>query len=227
MTRLPRSFFARPTLLVARELLGQRLVKVERGRRLAGLIAEVEAYIGEEDLACHARAGRTPRTEVMYWPPGHLYVYFTYGMHWMMNVVTERENFPAAVLLRGMVPAEGMTTMKRRRGRADHLTDGPAKIAQALGVDKRWNGADLCARDSDIFVEEADAVPDSGVATAPRVGLGGTPEPWLSKLWNFSVDGLFETGLRLAAGRDMASRTPRSAAQLYRPQPHKVGKIRR
>ncbi len=187
MARLTRSFFARPTLVVARELLGQRLVKVERGRRLSGIITEVEAYLGEEDLACHARAGRTSRTEVMYWPPGHLYVYFTYGVHWMMNVITERENFPAAVLLRGIVPTEGLTTMRRRRGRVDHLTDGPAKIAQALGVDKRWNGADLCARDSDIFVEEADAVPDSDVATAPRVGLGNTPEPWLSKPWNFSV----------------------------------------
>lgn len=187
MTRLSRSFFARPTLVVARELLGQRLVKVERGRRLSGLITEVEAYIGEDDLACHARAGRTPRTEVMYWQPGHLYVYFTYGMHWMMNVVTERNGYPAAVLLRGIAATEGVAAMRRRRGRAEHLTDGPAKIAQALGVDKRWNGADLCARDSDIFIEEGDRVADSDVATAPRVGLGGTPEPWLSQPWNFSV----------------------------------------
>lgn len=187
MPRLPRSFFARPTLTVARELLGQRLVKAERGRRLAGIISEVEAYIGEEDLACHARAGRTRRTEVMYRKPGHLYVYFTYGMHWMINIVTERDGFPAAVLLRGIVAAEGIETMRRRRGRSDHLTDGPAKIAQALGIDRRWNGADLCDPDSGIFIERVGPAPDSSVAAAPRVGLGNTPEPWLSQPWNFSL----------------------------------------
>ncbi|MBM4424204.1 MAG: DNA-3-methyladenine glycosylase [Chloroflexi bacterium] len=187
MPRLPRSFFARPTLTVARELLGQRLVKVERGKRLSGLISEAEAYIGEEDLACHAKAGRTPRTDVMYRKPGSLYVYFTYGMHWMMNIVTEREGFPAAVLLRGMIPDEGIATMRRRRGRRDHLTDGPAKIAEAMGIDKRWNGIDLCDPDSDLFIEPCRPVPDSLVGAAPRVGLGGAPEPWLSQPWNFSI----------------------------------------
>ncbi len=187
MPRLPRSFFARPTLMVARELLGQRLVKVERGKRLAGIITEVEAYIGEDDLACHAKVGRTQRTEVMYAPAGHLYVYFTYGMHWMLNIVTEPEGFPAAVLLRGMIGTESIETMRRRRGRVDHLTDGPAKIAQALGIGKRWNGTDLCAPDSDVFIERAKPVPASLVVTAPRVGLGNTPEPWLGKPWNFSV----------------------------------------
>ncbi|MEK7276099.1 MAG: DNA-3-methyladenine glycosylase [Chloroflexota bacterium] len=187
MPRLPRSFFARPTLTVARELLGQRLVKVERGRRLAGIIVEVEAYIGEEDLACHARAGRTQRTQVMFGPPGHLYVYFTYGMHWMINLVTEREGFPAAALLRTVLPVEGVATMLQRRGRSDHIADGPAKIAQAFAIDKRWNGADLCAHDAEVHIEKAPALPDSVVRAAPRVGLGNTPEPWLSKKWNFSV----------------------------------------
>jgi len=187
-SRLPRSFFARPTLTVARELLGQRLVKVERGRRLSGLIIEVEAYVGEADLACHARVGRTQRTEVMYWQAGHLYVYFTYGMHWLMNFITEGEGFPAAVLLRAIAPTEGEAAMLRRRnGRRDHLTDGPAKVTQALAIDKRWNGCDVCAPGSALFIEAADPVPDPGVAAAPRVGLGQTPEPWLSKLWNFSV----------------------------------------
>ena len=197
MTRLRRSFFARPTLTVASELLGQRLVKVERGRRLVGLIAEVEAYIGEEDLACHARVGRTQRTQVMFGPPGHLYVYFTYGMHWMINLVTEREGFPAAALLRAVLPVEGMATMIQRRGRSDHLADGPAKIAQAFAIDKRWNGIDLCAPDSDVFIEKADAVPDSAVRAAPRVGLGNTPEPWLSKKWNFSIAVEFRQPLRV------------------------------
>ena len=93
-SRLPRSFFSRPTLEVARAILGQRLVRLEGGMRLAGYITEAEAYIGETDLGCHAEAGRTPRTAVMFGLPGHAYVYFTYGMHWMLNFVTEAEGFP-------------------------------------------------------------------------------------------------------------------------------------
>lgn len=189
MPRLPRSFFARPTLTVARELLGQRLVKIEGGTRLGGIITEVEAYIGEKDLACHARAGRTARTEVMYWSAGHLYVYFTYGMHWMMNFITERDGFPAAVLLRALVADEGITVMRSRRKKSDHLTDGPAKISQALAIDKRWNGVDICAADSKLFIESTHGVAASPVLRSPRVGLGSTPEPWLSKRWNFSIKG--------------------------------------
>ena len=112
---LPREFYNRPTLTVARELIGARLVRILDGQKLVGLITEAEAYIGEGDLACHAKAGRTPRTQVMYGPPGHAYVYFTYGNHWMLNVVTERENFPAAVLIRAIQPIEGVETMSARR----------------------------------------------------------------------------------------------------------------
>lgn len=187
MPRLLRAFFARPTLTVAHGLLGQRLVKVEKGKRLAGIIIQVEAYIGEEDMACHASVGRTPRTEVMYSEPGHLYVYFTYGMHWMINVVTEREGFPAAVLLRAIAPTEGLEIMQRRRNRPNGLTDGPAKIAQAFGIDRRWNGIDLCDPTSSLFIEILKPMPAYSVRSAPRVGLGSTPEPWLSKAWNFSL----------------------------------------
>ncbi len=184
MPRLALSFFARPTLAVARDLLGQRLVHRLNGRRLSGLIVETEAYIGETDLACHARHGRTPRSEVMYGAPGHAYVYFTYGMHWMLNFVTEREGFPAAVLIRALVPLTGIAEMQRRRGR-DPLADGPAKLTQALGIDKRLNGADLCRRATVLFVEAGPGARDREVVRGPRVGLGDTPEPWLSKNWNF------------------------------------------
>lgn len=187
MSRISRAFFARPTLTVARQLLGQRLVCLRRGKRLSGIITEVEAYIGEDDLACHARVGRTQRTEVMYGQPGHLYVYFTYGMHWMLNIVTEAEGFPAAVLLRAVEPEEGIGLMRQRRGRADHLADGPAKLAQAFGIDKRWNGIDLCAPDSPLFIEKRSTPARSRILTAPRVGIGSTPEPWLTKPWNFSM----------------------------------------
>jgi DNA-3-methyladenine glycosylase len=185
MPRLPRGFFARPTLEVARELLGQRLVRLWNGERLAGLISETEAYIGEADLACHARFGRTPRSQVMYGPPGHAYVYFTYGMHWMLNFVTEAEGFPAAVLIRGMLPCGGVEVMRRRRGPDAALADGPAKLTQALGIDKRLNGCDVCARDAMLFVEKAPRVPDALILRGPRVGLNHTPEPWRSKAWNF------------------------------------------
>jgi len=188
--RLPRSFFARPTLTVARELLGQRLVLVRNGRRLAGTITETEAYIGEADLACHARAGRTARNAVMYGPPGCAYVYFTYGMHWCLNFVTEREGFPAAVLLRAITPVEGLAAMRRRRGpgREAHLADGPAKLTQALGIDRRLNGHDLCGPDARLFVERTARPRGARVRAAPRVGLNNTPEPWRSKRWNFRLN---------------------------------------
>jgi DNA-3-methyladenine glycosylase len=188
MSRLTVDFFDRPTLTVARELIGKRLIKVEGRTRLGGLISEVEAYIGESDLACHARHGRTPRTDVMYWRAGHLYVYFTYGMHWMMNFITEREGYPAAVLLRAIAPVEGLPLMQQRRGRYDQVSDGPGKVTQALGIDKSWNGYDLCVRGAKLFIEdEAHGVAASAVQRTPRIGLGATPEPWLSKKWNFKM----------------------------------------
>src|SRR5512139_1774349 len=113
--RLTRSFYAHPTRQLAQALLGCRLVRRWPGQRLSGIIVETEAYIGETDLACHARAGRTLRTEVMYGQPGRAYVYFTYGMHWMLNVVSEAEHFPAAVLIRALEPQEGMDLMLRFR----------------------------------------------------------------------------------------------------------------
>lgn len=200
MSRLPREFFARPTLEVARDLLGARLVRVEaEGQRVAGLIVETEAYIGEADQGCHARAGRTPRTAVMYGPPGHAYVYFTYGMHWLFNVVTEQEGFPAAVLVRALLPTEGLERIAaRRQGQSPRRwTDGPAKLCQALGIDGAFHGLDLCAPDAPLFLEEGLAVPDAWVRTGPRIGLNSVPEPWKSIPWRFylSREGL----ARLAA----------------------------
>jgi DNA-3-methyladenine glycosylase len=185
--RLGCQFFNRPTLQVARQLLGARLVRLEGGERTAGLIVETEAYIGEEDLGCHASAGYTPRTQVMYGLPGHAYVYFTYGMHWMLNFVTEKEGFPAAVLIRGIVPAEGTDRIaSRRAGRPrDEWTNGPGKICKALGINRLQNGADLCAPEAELFVEYGVNIPDSSVTNSPRVGLYSVPEPWKSVPWRF------------------------------------------
>jgi DNA-3-methyladenine glycosylase len=143
--RLGRSFFARPTLDVARDLLGRILV-LKKGRRLLAVrLVEVEAYLGDgADPASHAHEGKTPRNAQMYETPGRLYVYFSYGMHHCMNVVCESRGVAGAVLLRAGEPLAGEASMRRRRGRGGHeLTNGPAKLCEALGVDLAWNGLDL------------------------------------------------------------------------------------
>jgi DNA-3-methyladenine glycosylase len=185
--RLDRAFFDRPTLQVARELLGTRLVRLEGGQRTAGIIVETEAYIGEDDLGCHAHVGNTPRTRVLYGPPGRSYVYFTYGNYWMLNFVAEKEGFPAAVLIRGIVPTEGIERIaERRAGRPQkQWTDGPGKICIALAINRMQNDADLCAPEAELFVELAETIPDSSVTIGPRVGLNSVPEPWKSIPWRF------------------------------------------
>jgi len=187
MNIIPRSFYARPTLTVARELIGARLVRVLDGVKLVGLITETEAYISEKDLACHAKAGLTPSTAPMYGESGHAYVYFTYGNHWMLNVVTEREGFPAAVLIRAIQPIEGVGIMSERRQGGD--TFGPGKLTQALGITKSENQVDLTETTSSLWIEAAAKIPNKNVTKGPRVGLNNTPEPWLSKPWRFLVKG--------------------------------------
>jgi DNA-3-methyladenine glycosylase len=184
---LPRDFYNRPTLQVARALIGTRLVRILEGKKLVGLITETEAYISEKDLACHAKAGLTPRTKVMFGEPGHAYVYFTYGNHWMLNVVTEKEGFPAAVLIRAIQPIEGVDIMMERRQGRD--TFGPGKLCQAMGIGKGENGVDLTTSASGLWIEAGVKVPNSLVTKGLRVGLNNTPEPWLSKPWRFLVKG--------------------------------------
>jgi DNA-3-methyladenine glycosylase len=185
--RLSRDFFDRPALQVARELIGTRLVRLEGGARTAGIIIETEAYIGEEDLGCHAHVGYTPRTRVLYGPPGHAYVYFTYGNYWMLNFVAERQGFPAAVLIRGIVPVEGVDRIAARRAGKpqEHWTDGPGKICIALAINRAQNDLDLCSPEAEIIVEFGQPIPDSSVTIGPRVGLNSVPEPWKSIPWRF------------------------------------------
>lgn len=184
---LLREFYNRPTLKVARELIGARLIRILDRQRLVGIITETEAYIGENDLGCHAKAGRTARTAVMFGPPGHAYVYFTYGNHWMLNVVTQREGYPAAVLLRAIQPIEGAEVISARRNGRD--TFGPGKLTQALGITKSENGVDLTQTGSGLWIEAGQNVRDPLVTKGPRVGLNTVPEPWKSKPWRFLVDG--------------------------------------
>jgi len=180
---LPVSFYSRPTLTVARELLGGHLVRMLDGQRLEGEIVETEAYIGESDLGCHAKAGKTARTAVMYGRAGIAYVYFTYGRHWMLNAVTEAQGFPAAVLIRAIRPLEGVEVIHRRRHGRD--TNGPAKLTQALGIGGAQNGVDLTRRDGPLWIEAGALIRDESVTIGPRVGLYSVPEPWKSKPWRF------------------------------------------
>lgn len=184
---LPTAFYDRDAVVVARDLLGMRLVRSLAGQRIAGTIVETEAYRGEDDLACHARAGRTLRTTVMYGPPGRAYIYFTYGMHWLLNCVTGAEGFPAAVLLRVILPTEGLELIARHRaGRpADQWCSGPAKLTQALAVDGHLNGCDLTLPGGELWIEAGQPLPSDAVRMLPRVGINTVPEPWLSMPWRF------------------------------------------
>ena len=187
---LPPSFYNRDVLVVTRELLGQRLVRCLNGRRISGIITEVEAYRGEEDLACHARAGRTPRTEVMYGEPGLAYVYFTYGMHWLLNAVCGPAGTPAAVLIRAIRPLEGVDVIAANRANVKPAlwTNGPGKICRALQIDGQHNGRPLTAAESGLWIEPGEPIRDDQVKTGPRVGIDSVPEPWLSMPWRFQID---------------------------------------
>jgi DNA-3-methyladenine glycosylase len=188
--RLSRSFYSQTTRQLAQALLGCCLVRRWQGQRLSGLIVETEAYLGETDLACHAHVGRTARNAVMYGKPGLVYVYFTYGRHWLLNVVSEAEDFPAAVLIRALEPREGLEVMRQHRPvlHPIELCRGPAKLTQALRIDQALNGVDLCNRQGELWIESGERVPSRSVGRGPRVGLGVTPEPWKSKPWRYWVE---------------------------------------
>jgi DNA-3-methyladenine glycosylase len=186
LRKLPRSFYLRPTLTVAKELLGKYLVRRRGNTRLLGKIVEVEAYLGEHDPASHAYRGKTRRNAVMFHAGGHLYVYFTYGMHFCSNVVTEREGRGCAVLLRAVEPVAGITAMQRNRRSREpiDLCSGPAKLCQAFGIRRKDNGADLCA--SDIWIaEEAGNPKKLRVGTSRRIGVtDGKQHRWRFYLKN-------------------------------------------
>jgi DNA-3-methyladenine glycosylase len=177
---LPLSFYSRETLLVARDLLGMHLVHTGPSGRQVGRIVETEAYKGPRDLAAHSARGRTRRTEVMFGPPGRLYVYFTYGMHFCMNVVVGREGQGAAVLLRAAEPLEGLSAMAERRGTTDvrRLCGGPARLTQAFDIGRAANGVDLVGG-REMWLLYGEPVPPGGVARTTRVGVAvGTGRPW-------------------------------------------------
>jgi DNA-3-methyladenine glycosylase len=189
--KLPRRFYDRPTLEVARDLLGKVLVHNRRGVRTSGAIVEVEAYIGESDPACHAAPGPTVRNQPLYGPPGYAYVYLNYGIHCLVNVVTEAHGAPAAVLIRALDPIDGIAVMRRRRARATkgrrtraateplarhELCRGPGNLTLAMGITLVENRVDLLG--DRLYVEDR-GVAAGDVAWGTRIGIRvGTDRAW-------------------------------------------------
>ena len=191
---LPRIFFERPVVEVARDLLGASLVSQTAEGTAVVRIVETEAYGGPDDLASHARAGRTRRTAPMFGPAGHAYVYRVYGMHECLNVVAETDGQAGAVLLRAAEPRAGLALMRRRRGRprdADaRLAAGPARLCQALGVDRQLNGHDLTLGRR-LWLEwpvDAERPPEEAVLGGPRIGVDYAGE-WTLRPWRFRLKG--------------------------------------
>ena len=180
MKQLSSSFYQGETLKVAEDLLGAVLVHETAEGTVSGRIVECEAYIGEDDPACHASRGRTARNGIMYGPPGLAYVYLTYGMHYLLNAVTEPEGFPAAVLIRAVEPLEGLELMAARRGSAKNfrlLTSGPARLTQAFGITTAQNGSDLAA--GPIYIYQDRPPTEAEVVWTGRIGIRhATERPW-------------------------------------------------
>jgi DNA-3-methyladenine glycosylase len=188
--KLPREFYNRPTLDVARDLIGKVLVHDRRGVRTSGVIVEAEAYIGESDPACHAAPGPTRRNAPLYGPPGFSYVYLNYGIHCLVNFVTEPDGCPAAVLIRALEPLEGLPAMRRRRARTmkgrqvrpgrglvdQDLCRGPGNLTMAMGITLAENRVDLLG--DRLFVEDR-GIQMARVMWGPRVGINvGTDRHW-------------------------------------------------
>jgi DNA-3-methyladenine glycosylase len=199
--RLERSFFARDAPEVARDLVGKLLVRRDDG--LVARIVEVEAYMAH-DPACHAHNRRTPRLEPLYGPPGHAYVYFTYGMHWCLNTATGSEGSAQGCLLRAAEPLQGLERMRRRRGDVvdRDLLRGPARLAQAYGLDGTWSARDLCADEAPLHLADDGVRPE--VVTGPRVGVSRAAD-WP---WRF-----FDQTSRFVSPYTRSPRAPRSASE--------------
>ncbi len=185
---LAHSFYARPTLKVAEDLLGKVLAHRTREGVTSGVIVETEAYVGEDDPACHASFGRTARSEPLFGPPGIAYVYLNYGIHYLMNAVTEADGYPGAVLMRALQPLDGVTLMKKRRapdGRDidEHaLCRGPGNLTKALGITITDNRLDLAT--SKLTIEDR-GISVGRIATGPRIGIRVAVE----RPWRYWVEG--------------------------------------
>ena len=209
---LPRHFYVRPTLEVARDLIGKVLVHQTRSGLASGLIVETEAYIGESDPACHAAPGRTVRNAPLYGPPGIAYVYLNYGLHHLVNAVTEPEGFPAAILIRALEPLDGEPLMRRRRGTPARaaalptasLCRGPGNLSQALGISTEQNRFDLT--NSTLRIEDR-GLPPRDVIWGVRVGINvGQERPWRCSAVGSPAVSAFKSGTRAPRPQRLAGR---------------------
>jgi DNA-3-methyladenine glycosylase len=193
---IPRISYERDTVIVAQQLVGKLLVRETGGRRLSGIIVETEAYKGYKDTASHAHKGPTDRCKVMFGKAGFAYVYLTYGIHDMLNFVTEKKGFPSAVLIRAIEPVEGVDIMRINRknvAKKRELTSGPGKLTKALGITRELNGIDL-TNGSDIWVESLIAeVPENirkktfQIGTSTRIGIDYADKWSRSRKWRFYI----------------------------------------
>lgn len=180
METLPRRFYSRDTLTVAKELLGKYLVRCTMEGRLVGRSVEVEAYRGSDDPASHAYRGMTQRNRLMFGKGGFAYVYFTYGKHYCFNVVTERQGVPGAVLIRALEPMMGIEAMKKNRGtrKVLNLTNGPGKLTEAMNITGEQNGLDL-TRSKELFICKPEEKERFEVVSTKRIGIRvGVDKPW-------------------------------------------------
>ncbi len=168
---LPRNFYKRDTSKVARDLLGKALVKRSGKEIIGGVIIETEAYYGPDDPASHAYSGKTPRSEIMFGKPGLAYVYLCYGMYCLLNVVTEKEGKPGAVLIRALNPVWGIDFMRKRRNTESNLTDGPGKLTIALDIDIKDNGADLVKGENGLYIFEYKKGNNCKITRTNRIGI--------------------------------------------------------
>ena len=170
---LNKKFFDRDTIRVARGLLGKKLVRMYREKRIEGIITEVEAYIGFEDKASHASRGKTERTKVMFAGAGTIYVYLIYGMHFCLNIVTEREEYPAAVLIRGIKTKDG-------------LISGPGRVTKYIRIDKKLNEKILSVKNG-LWIENREKFNSKKIFKSKRIGVDYAGSVWAKKLWRFYI----------------------------------------
>ena len=183
---LNSAFFGRDSRTVARRLLGKKLIRQLTGIVVSGLIVETEAYFGRQDSASHAFKGRTPRNAIMFGPPGMAYIYLIYGLHHMLNVVTEADGTPGAVLIRAVEPLDGQQHMAARRGGTTNLTNGPGRLCQAFAVDRSLNGWDY-SRGSRLWLEDCQSLSDEQIAIGPRVGIDSARPAERQAPWRFWI----------------------------------------
>jgi len=194
--KLSRKFLEKPTLRVAQDLLGQVLVRKIGKKEIRGIICETEAYVGSKDKACHASRGRTPRSEVLFWEAGRAYVYLIYGMHYCFNVVTEKKEYPAAVLIRGVIPFGKNTGIESLcdpgfdpRIKISPSTslriNGPGRVCKFFKIDKKFHGQDLIGNKT-LWLERGPKISEAKIKKAPRIGVDYAGA-WAKKPWRFWV----------------------------------------